>query len=122
MRAAGARHLTMPPTRVYPQPQTPPRRRHTPYETEADYIIAGTSSTRLGEHNASEGPPKGRQWGVTDAVTRPSSGCSATAGHDLIEGRPLRPLSASRYVLHWLESTDSKRSTRLHFYAHTRLA
>ena len=29
MRAAGARHLTMPPTRVYPQPQTPPRRPRT---------------------------------------------------------------------------------------------
>ena len=100
MRAAGARHLTMPPTRVYPQPldatQTPT---HT-YETEADYVIAGTSSTRLGEHNASEGPPKGRQWGVTGAVARPSGGNSATAGHDLIEGRPLRPPSASRYTFY----------------------
>ena len=90
------------------------------YETKADYVIAGTSSTRLGKHNASEAPPKGRQWGVTGAVARPSSGDSAAAGHDLIEGRPLRPLSASRYVLHWLEPTGSDLFTRFPLHARRR--
>ena len=98
--------------------QTPTRT----YETEADYIIAGTSSTRLGEHNAPEGPPKGRQCGVTGAVTRPSSGSSATAGHDLIEGRPFRPLSASRYNLHWLDPRSSDLFTRFPFRARRRRA
>ena len=46
----------------------------------------------------------------------------STAGHDPIEGRPFRPLSASRYVLHWLTPTGSICFTRFHFYARRRRA